>query len=347
MSLFGRLSSLRRALLPRIGPGGREAAPLRAYGKLEFDKEFLTVRCDDLPLARSFTSWVHDGFNYSVSLCGDSGVMLNRHRLMFSVDRGRVWIVACIWDSHDQRSDQGHQRSYPFTLFIVVPAIEGPKGERSHIGAACGPLWLAMERAYDRLVTMDSRGEFLLRARGESIEVNVDEWDSTANWEVVGQGVQLSDWLAGFGGSLNSPDAVLGALQQALLRNHRTAGRDPDVWRLPLADKLGVPLQLDCWLSWLGHNLGDMPPEFAALVPVERSAGRLDLSVARRSMHTQDFIGLCDNPNRVDAALGKRIIDEAPPSGVDGFLARLRDNLPAHSATLADFASTTFPMPQE
>jgi len=345
MTIFGRLSSLKRKLLVSNGPGGRLAAPLRAYGKLAIAEEYLEIGCDDLQTAKEFSTWVHDGINYCWRVFGNDPVHLRQHRLLLTTDRGRIWIVACLWDSRDKRSDQGHQRSYPFTLFIVVPALVRAV-HLADVGVACEPIWRELEQHYEHVRTLGGRSECISWVRSRSVRVRDWSPDLAASWLGPAAAIRLRDWLATYAGPSADLEAFIAGLQHRLLQHRRGGGPEQAVWRVPLSSSLGTGAQCACWISWLSRNLGKLPQDLTVFVPQQRVGSQFDLCVILRPPEVGDFVCLSTDEERIKRGMGERLADTGRPvAGGQRLFAEVAARLPVERVSLADFARFEFPKP--
>jgi hypothetical protein len=343
--LPSRFLPFRKQSLTSVGADGRESAPLRAYGKLNFAAEYLRVHCDDHPAGRSYTAWVDDGFNRAESLFGRGGFRLRAHRLVFAAERGRTWVVASIWDSTDRPNDQNTGRVFPFTLFAIVPS-SNPKRSCPAVGAACGGIWSGLDAAYPHLSAAEGRGKFADRVRLTPLRLPGSD-DSSSGVRPAGAGdVRLRDWLRGAVGGESGAEGLLAALQRSLLEYTRTKGASPTRWRLPLAGDVDPLVQLDAWLEWLDRNLGCAWDEFSVILPSSLDATRNELCVVLGARRPEDFILLSSSDGQLDQAPFPRVAGgTAVRNQQTGFSELLASQLPVASSSLADFARCRFPRP--
>jgi len=343
--LLDRLTSLRRKLLTVVGPSGREEAPLRAYGKLEFHEEYLRVGCDGLPAASAFASWMDGGVARCERVLGKNAFRVQRHRLLWSTDRGRIWVVACLWDSRDRRSEQGHQRNFPFALFVIVPAPD--RNVPWHFAPAlCSAIWSGLERRFDSVSAASTRAEFDARVRSNCVPGLPKSDDCDPDPQGVAKTTRLADWFAALLDQSVTREAFYMALQRGLLEFRNSRGSKPLIWRMPIAARWDSIGQTANWFRWLQVNLESCWTDFAVHLPSETAENKLDAAIVLRGSVAEDFALLLEEPGQVDSSLPPRLADGAfLPPGHDGFVRILEGKLPPASATLAEFAKTTFPRP--
>ncbi len=355
--VLGRFRSLQKRLLRLTGRG--VAVPLRAYGKLELAPEYVDVGCDELPAGRNFRTWINEGCkrlqaqfqnDRAAGSTGSAGVRLRRHRMLLSVEGGRIWVVGCLWHSSDKRSEQGSQRNFPFVLFALVPAPAKKSRRTSGLPAAaafCTPLWEQMEQVYPSLTKSRDRADCTRLIRQRAVLVDAAHEAAEADPLVAAENIQLAQWVEAITAEGGSSDGLFWALQRRVAEFRRSKGRDARVWRLPLAINLGTLAQLGSWLFWLDGNLGCRSGEFGFLLPIDSSGCSAEFTVLLRRVGSADFESLSANPPHVDRALGPPLIQtyvgNAAPVGRESFVRVLMADVPPSSRSLAAFARMLIP----
>jgi len=326
------LWSVDRKLLPPIGPGGRPAAPLRAYGKLELAPEYVDVGCDDRPEARKVRAWIGDGCKQLEPLFGKDPLRLASHRIVLTLDGGRVWAVACLWNSRDRRSDQDSQRSFPFVLFVLVPSPRR-KPRLSRAGVYCEPLWSQLEHMYPTVTEAADRTECAALIRRQAVVVDSAREAAETDPLAAAEQIPVGQWLDGLGvGDERLSEVFLGELRWHVVES-RLGGVGGRAWRFPLAEGLDTLGQMGGWLTWLERNLGEMPADFALFLPTEPSVRLRQLGILLRKVRAADFVGLSADPGHVDRVLGPGLIGSGTSSPGSGGM-----KVPLECRTLADFA---------
>ncbi len=337
MMFFGRRRSLRNKLLKPIGDG-RAVAPLRAFGKLELATEYVEVGCEDPEQARAFRIWVDGGWKRLQARFQNETPQLRQHRLLLSVDSGHIWIIGCLWNSSDRRSEQGSQRNFPFALFVVVPA---PTRSRALASASsfCGPMWEQMEGALPTLVQASDRSECRRLIQQRAVVVDTSRAAGRGDPLVAAERIALGSWLEQLASGEGSIDELLSNLQRHVAKFRRTRGRDALVWRLPLAASLEQAPQLAAWSTWLEQNLRRRAREFGLFLPMEPAGWAWEMKAVLRGILPEDFVSLSASASHVDGALG--LCMTAPAAAAtrrDAPVGFSKEELCRSARTLAAFA---------
>ncbi len=318
MGLRDRISDYGAKLLSSaFSSRAAQQTPLRAYGKLPVDREFLRVRCDDLPAARDYCTWLDQGFDELQRSGSRDGARLRRHWVLQTGDHGRTWLLGGIWDSADQPSEQGHQRAYPFTLFGVFRAPSRLHELASEVGG-WADVWRQCEHHFQRLSAARDRSQFTDMARGLSLSLR-PETNAAPGDRATGVGATtLTDWMAGVPGLDGTVEALTASLQRDLLDFRKSAGRVPVIWRLPVNVNMDIMGQLGIWMAWLDRNLGQCAIELALYVPADTTDGKAAVSVCFRRPRPEDLGCLALEADSEAASRKPRVgltTNGDPPSG--------------------------------
>lgn len=302
MMLFGRRRLLRNKLLKPIRDG-RAVAPLRAFGKLELATEYVEVGCEDPEQARAFRIWVDDGWKRLQSRFQNETPQIRQHRLLLSVDSGHVWIVGCLWNSSDRRSEQGSQRNFPFTLFVVVPAPTRSRG-LAMASTFCLPMWEQMEGALPTLVQASDRSECRRLIQRRAVVVDTSRAAGRGDPLAAAERIGLGSWLEQLVSEKGLIDELLSNLQRQVAKFVGSRGREALVWRLPLATGVEQAPQLAAWSIWLERNLRRRAREFGLFLPMEPAGWASEMRAVLRGILPEDFVSLSASASHVDHALG-------------------------------------------
>jgi hypothetical protein len=338
------LSELRQKLFPAASVGN---IPLRAYGKLGFDPEFLRVGCDDQPAAQSFANWVAAGFDRCERIFGRGGFQVRPSRLVLGADGGRTWITACIWPSHDQTTEQGAGRAFPFALFAVLPAPAVSRQVPATLPTACTPLWDELSRSYQPIINVDGREAFVRGVRAQTLPLpTAPRHERPSGAMEQAAHIDFRDWVSTAVEGDSPFDILVSGLERALLELRSAKPRNSTAWILPVSSSVPLAPQLAVWMEWLTVNLGCAWSDFAILTPLEETTRGQDVSIIARPFTTEDFSGLLVDPSQSAPSLGWRVRKGGNLTEGHEELARnVLASLSAESPKLGDFARVRFPLP--
>ena len=324
---------------------GRASVPLRAYGKLALTAEYLRVGCDDHPAATEYARWIDDGFKWAEAVCGRRGFHVQNHRIVFTHDRGRLWIIACIWDSADVSTEQGGGRRFPFTLFAILPAGDARRDPHS-VACTCGPIWQELEVHFSELGISSDRTDFTRRVRARGLALGPQS-DFANQLMLQAKNLPLTTWLSGALDGTASEALLFARLQTAILEleNAPLAGQG---WvQLPMSANLDKMVQLDSWIGWLALNAPRTLSDYSILLPSVNGNRGCSLWVSPRAPQPDGFLLLSQERDHIRQVLGDRqimAIEDEERSG-ESLLNALRGNFTLESGTLFDLAGCRFPRP--
>ncbi len=285
-----------------FGTGPKIAkAPWSAYGKLPLYKDFLRHGLA-APEAQSYRQWLDRGF----SRHWDEDPACRAHKIAphafsLSFDGLARRVAGCLWGSHDH----GELRSFPFTLFVSLPAGSG-LGDLSILRA----LEEVAQSAAALRSTLDAAADvqtFYHRLRASSLTLRLERDKALAGRlekETAGVTVRA------FAGSLYGDDAVI--LWPALLayldrRRSAARPRDRDAARrrrspaaLPVSPLLPVPLQAELLGALvLGAGARGREP-LNVILPWKGADPAEGIVILERSLRPDDVFAFHPAPSHYD-----------------------------------------------
>jgi type VI secretion system ImpM family protein len=235
-----------------FGTGPRIAKPSwSAYGKLPLYKDFLRHGLA-APEAQAFRQWLDRGFSRhwdEDEICHSHSI--TPHAFSLSFDGLARRLAGCLWGSHDH----GELRSFPFTLFVSLPA-SGGTGDLSvlraleEVAQSAGALRRSLDAAPDVQAFYQRMRESALTLRMERDKTLVPRLEKET------QGLTVRAFAESLYGA--DADALWPALIAYLDRRRsasRTRDRDaatpPLACRLPVSPLLTALLQAELWSAFI------------------------------------------------------------------------------------------------
>jgi type VI secretion system ImpM family protein len=217
-----------------------------AYGKLPLYKDFLRHGLA-APEAQSYRQWLDRGFSRhwdEDSVCKTHKIAPHAFSLSFDGLARRV--TGCLWGSHDH----GELRSFPFTLFVSLPA-GGGLGDLSILRA----LEEVAQSAAALRSTLDAAPDvqtFYHRLRASSLTLRLEREKALAGrLDKETAGVRVGAFAESLYGD-EAPSlwpALLTYLdrRRSAARSRDRAATPPLACRLPISPLLPVALQAELW----------------------------------------------------------------------------------------------------
>ncbi|HEX4963758.1 MAG TPA: TagF domain-containing protein [Thermoanaerobaculia bacterium] len=236
-----------------FGTGPKIAKPSwSAYGKLPLYKDFLRHGLA-APEAQGFRQWLDRGFSRhwdEDEACSSHSIAPHAFSLCFDGLARRL--AGCLWGSHDH----GELRSFPFTLFVSLPAGSGV-GDLSvlraleEVAQSAGTLRCTLDAAPDVQA-------FYQRLRESSLTLRLERDKAlVARLEKETQGTSIR----AFAESLYGADAAavrwpallayLDRRRSASRTRDRDAATPPLACRLPVSPLLPALLQAELWSAFV------------------------------------------------------------------------------------------------
>ena len=314
-----------------FGTGPKIARPSwSAYGKLPLYKDFLRHGLA-APEAQGFRQWLDRGFSRhwdEDETCHSHNIAPHAFSLSFDGLARRV--AGCLWGSHDH----GELRSFPFALFVSLPA-GGGLGDLSILRA----LEEVTQSARALRGSLDAAPDvqtFYHRLRESSLTLRLEREKTLAGEiEKETEGVTVR----AFAESLYGENAA--ALWPALLAYmdrrrsaSRTRDRDaatpPLACRLPVSPLLPALLQAELWSAFiLGSGARGKEP-LNVLVPARGADPAGGILILERNLRPDDVFVFHPAPPHYDfledlrqAVPGSGPAASSPPEGWDLPLASL------------------------
>jgi type VI secretion system ImpM family protein len=303
-----------------------------AYGKLPLYKDFLRHGLA-APEAQSYRQWLDRGFSRHWDedpACKPHKIAPHAFSLSFDGLARRV--AGCLWGSHDH----GELRSFPFTLFVSLPAGSG-LGDLSILRA----LEEVAQSATALRSTLDAAPDvqtFYHRLRESSLTLRLEREKALAGRlekETAGVTVRA------FAGSLYGEEAAtLWPALLAYLGRRRAAARTRDraatpplACRLPVSPLLPVALQAEFWSALiLGAGARGKEP-LNVILPWKGADPAGGLLILERNLRPDDVFVFHPEPPHYDFLedLRKAVPGAAGPS-TDGWDLPLASILKAGAA---------------
>ncbi len=235
-----------------FGTGPRIAKPSwSAYGKLPIYRDFLRHGLA-APEAQAFRQWLDRGFSRhwdEDEVCRSHTI--EPHAFSLSFDGLARRLAGCLWNSHDH----GELRSFPFTLFVSLPA-SGGTGDLSvlraleEVAQSAG----ALRRSLDAATDVQA---FYQRMRESALTLHMER-DKTLvpRLEKETQGVTVrafAESLYGENAAALWPAliAYLDRRRSASRTRDRDAATPPLACRLPVSPLLTAILQAEVWSAFI------------------------------------------------------------------------------------------------
>lgn len=327
MAAWSLFSKLRDGFGGADAPPRMETCPLHLYGKLPIYKDFISSGLTEEG-SKDFRDWLGNGFSRRWSLLEEykeSEIPL--HTFLLPLPGGKRSVAGALWGSHDE----GGLRSFPFTLFSVVP--QGRPAAEPYVALSYLEAFeeraAFIRRTYQPGKTLAS---FYEAFRGARIELPVKRPGKIA--EVVekeAREIALGD----FAESLLGP-AAASEWPRFLARVKAAFGHPPGVGagavRIPIGNLLPAAVQVQLWIAWAEAE-GAMAAGGPTGTLLCRSGGRSRAVLFFRDTRPEDFLLL--HPERTDY----EFVEETVPGGAAGLAAAEPDGaVPAGwDRTLAEF----------
>ena len=117
MAAWSLFSKLKDGLTGADGPPRMETYALHLHGKLPIYKDFISTGFTEEG-SKDFRDWIGNGFSRRWSLVEEyKGTEIPLHTFVLALPGGKRSVAGAVWGSHDEVG----LRSFPFTLFSVVP----------------------------------------------------------------------------------------------------------------------------------------------------------------------------------------------------------------------------------
>ena len=271
-----------------------------AYGKLPIYRDFLRHGLA-APEAQSFRQWLDRGFSRHWDedpACRSHAIAPHAFSLSFDGLARRV--AGCLWGSHDH----GELRSFPFTLFVSLPA-GGGLGDLSilraleEVALSAGALRSVLDASpdvpafYHRLressITLSLEREKALvgRIEKETAEVTVGAFAAS----LYGDGAETL-WPALLG--------YLDRRRSAARTRDRDTATPPLACRLPVSPLLPALLQAELWSAFiLGAGARGKEP-LNVLIPWKGADPAGGILILERNLRPDDVFVFHPAPTRYD-----------------------------------------------
>jgi len=280
------------------------------YGKLPLSKDFLKSRGGEA--GRKFQDWL----NHLDRMHGRPAVISQTQRILFIPGEGKNYLTGTVWDS----SDAGGVRHFPFALlfepsrrFLDVHADRPVHGNLA--------LWEGLEQEYPTLATAQSPEEFYQHLRGIQLAVNnLEPSEDVKSFEAKAADVPVKELAEAMFGLdfLEDWTRLLWRCRCLLTGNgcHCSGARPAFGLRMPLAEGIPYPLQIDAWLGFLTEQAGGQLPVPSIIYPRESMKGPSSFSLVFRTLRDSDVSLLQEEIGNAEMT---DVTAPGPDTSVSGF----------------------------
>jgi hypothetical protein len=237
-------------LLGRLfgGDSDRQAALLRAYGKLPFYAEYR--RLDLSPgTATAFSRWLDEGrLAWVSSPSRDPNGATRAARMVLTLSDPRELVVASVWDSRDSLG-----RSFPFAFFVLCSPDALGSGVLERWASACA-IHDQFQELFAELHRIGKGGDFYklyqkrgVRLRPDDVSQRVDAMSRAA------RSIDSSAWCQAMGleQETSPPEWFAGLLRRSQRWTHDAQPIDDLALSCPLSSACPYSAQIPLWLTWI------------------------------------------------------------------------------------------------